>query len=71
MWVLVAGATIGVAVAVPIATVLQAALLGLSSLDPLSLLGSLGVLALVTLMAIVPPVLRAARIDPVHALREL
>jgi predicted permease len=71
VWVLVAGATMGVAVAVPIATVLQAALLGLPSLDPLSLLGSLGVLALVTLAAIVPPVLRAARIDPVHALREL
>ncbi len=69
--VLVAGATLGVGLAVPIATVMQAALLGLSSLDPLSLLGSVGLLALVTLAAIVPPVVRAARIDPVHALRQL
>ena len=71
VWVLIVGATVGVALAVPIATVMQAALVGLSSLDPVSLLGSLVVLAVVTLTAIVPPVLRAARIDPVHALREL
>ena len=69
--VLVAGAIGGVALAVAIATVLKATLLGLSAFDPLSLAGSLGVLALVAVAASLPPVLRAARIDPVHALREL
>lgn len=71
VWVLIAGATGGVALAVPLATVMQAALVGLSSIDPISLLATLGVLTVVVLAAIVPPVLRAARIDPVHALREL
>ena len=70
-WLLVAGAVCGIALAVPIATVMRATLLGLPALDPLSLLGSLGILALATLAATVPPVLRATRIDPVHALREL
>ena len=69
--VLGAGAIGGVALAVVIGTVLNATLLGLSAFDPVSLLGSLGVLALATGAASLPPVLRATRIDPVHALREL
>jgi len=69
--VLGAGATGGIALAVLIGTVLNATLLGLSAFDPVSLLGSLGVLALATGAASLPPVLRATRIDPVHALREL
>ena len=56
--------------AVPIASVMRAALLGLAALDPPSLLGSVGVLALAATAATLPPTLRAARIDPVHALRE-
>lgn len=51
--------------------VLNATLLGLSAFDPPSLLGSLGVRALATGAATLPPVLRATRIDPVRALREL
>lgn len=66
-----AGAIGGIALAVTIGTVLNAALLGLSAFDPLSLAGSLGVLALATGAASLPPVLRAIRIDPIHALREL
>jgi putative ABC transport system permease protein len=66
-----AGAIGGIALAVLIGTVLNAALLGLSAFDPLSLVGSLGVLALATGAASLPPVLRATRIDPIHALREL
>ena len=69
--VLVAGAIGGVALAVPIATVLNATLLGLSAFDPLSLVSSLGVLGLVMVAASLPPILRVVRIDPVHALREL
>ena len=42
-----------------------------TAFDPLSLVSSPGVLALMTVAASLAPVLRAARIDPVHALREL
>ena len=70
-WLLVAGAGVGVALAVPIATVMQAdaariavagsAVAARQPRRPRS--GDAG--------GYVPPVLRAARIDPVHALREL
>jgi ABC-type antimicrobial peptide transport system permease subunit len=67
---LATGTVVGIALAVPIASVMRAALLGLAALDPPSLLGSVGVLALAATAATLPPALRAARIDPVHALRE-
>ena len=65
-----AGAAAGIAVAVPIAAVMRAALLGVSPIDPRGLLPSVAILSAVALFSAAGPTLRAIRVDPIDALRE-
>ena len=44
-------------------------LYGVTAFDPLTLAGAVGVLALVALVAALAPAIRAASVDPMHALR--
>jgi ABC-type antimicrobial peptide transport system permease subunit len=64
---------IGVAIGLPavyaVGRYLQSQLFGVSGHDPRILLGALGVLGLSAVMAALLPARRAARIDPVTALR--
>ena len=65
----VAGTAAGLVLVVPLATIMRSALLGISPLEPGALLPSLGVLLVVSLIASSIPAYRAARVDPVEALR--
>ena len=69
LWLVVAGAAAGLVVVVPLATLMRSALLGISPLEPGALLPSLGVLLVVSLVASSVPAYRAARVNPVEALR--
>jgi putative ABC transport system permease protein len=71
LWLVVVGAGAGIALAMPISSVMRASLFGLSPLDVVSLLPAVGLLVLVALLASAVPALRASRVDPVRALREL
>jgi predicted permease len=64
-----AGAVLGCALAWAGTQALQAQLYGVSSRDPLSWLAALGVLAAALLLAVLRPATRAARVDPMEALR--
>ena len=70
MAVAVAGIGVGVAVAVAVSRVLSALLYGIQPRDPVTILVVATVLALVALIACYVPGRRAARLDPVIALRE-
>ncbi len=65
----VLGALVGVAGALAIARVMRAMLFGVSPTDPLVLGGVLLVLFAATLLASIVPARRAARVDPVEAMR--
>jgi putative ABC transport system permease protein len=69
LWLVVAGAAAGLVLVVPLATLMRSALLGVSPLEPGALLPSLAVLLVVSLAASSTPAYRAARVDPVEALR--
>jgi ABC-type antimicrobial peptide transport system permease subunit len=64
-----AGAVLGCALAWAGTRALQAQLYGVSSRDPLSWIAALGVLAAALLLAVLRPAVRAARVDPMEALR--
>jgi predicted permease len=64
------GGLAGFALAVPLAFLIRAALIGISAVDPLALVPTLAALGAVALVAAAVPARRAARIDPVRALRE-
>jgi putative ABC transport system permease protein len=64
------GSVSGLAITIPLAMLLRAALVGVSPLDPVATLTPVAMLALVTLLAATLPARRAARIDPIRALRE-
>jgi putative ABC transport system permease protein len=70
MAVALAGIAVGVAVAVAVSRVLSALLYGIQPRDPVTFLIVATVLALVALIACYVPGRRAARLDPVLALRE-
>ena len=63
------GAVAGLALTLPLTFAMRAIFIGVSPFDPLAFLPMLGALALVTLVATIVPARRAARIDPVSALR--
>lgn len=64
-----AGAVLGCALAWAGTRVLKAHLYGISSHDPLSWIAALGVLCVALLLAVLRPATRAARVDPMEALR--
>jgi putative ABC transport system permease protein len=64
------GLVLGVALAVSLTRLLRTLLFGVQPGDPLTVVAMAGAIALAALLASLPPALRAARIDPVIALRE-
>jgi putative ABC transport system permease protein len=64
------GGLVGLALVLPVAFALRAALFGISPVEPLALLPTLGALGIVAMIAAVVPARQAARIDPVRALRD-
>jgi predicted permease len=64
-----AGAVLGCALAWAATRALEAQLYGVGSRDPLSWIAALGVLCAALLLAVLRPAIRAARVDPMEALR--
>jgi len=64
------GLTLGVALAVAAGKGVQTQLYGLESTDGATLVGATGLLAVIALFATMAPALRAARLDPLSALRD-
>jgi hypothetical protein len=64
-----AGAVLGCALAWAATRALEAQLFGVGSRDPVSWIAALGVLAAALLLAVLLPANRAARVDPMEALR--
>ena len=66
----IVGSVAGLAITTPIAMALRAGFVGVSPFDPTALLPPAAILVVVALMASAIPARRAARIDPIRALRE-
>jgi putative ABC transport system permease protein len=66
---LAVGLSLGFAGALGVGQLLQGVLLGVSSRDPITLLGVPALMIVVTLVACIIPAIRAMRLDPVAALR--
>jgi ABC-type antimicrobial peptide transport system permease subunit len=60
----------GIALALGFGQLLSGMLFGVSPSDPATLAGVVGVVAAVAVLAALVPALRAARVDPMQALRE-
>jgi predicted permease len=69
MGVVALGAAVGVAAGVAFGRVVQALLFETAAGDPLTLAVPLAALAAAAIVAVLPPVLRAARIDPAQTIR--
>ncbi|HLJ46277.1 MAG TPA: ABC transporter permease [Bryobacteraceae bacterium] len=63
------GSMLGLALAVALGRSIAAYLFGVSSLDPLTLSATAGLMLVIAAVAVFTPALRAARIDPLVALR--
>jgi len=66
---LAAGAGLGIGMTFVVERMLKSALFGVSALDPWTLLGAVGLLAAVSLIAASFPARRAATVDPLNAIR--
>jgi putative ABC transport system permease protein len=64
------GAAVGLLLAASLSRTLSAFLFGVQPLDPLSFIGAVALLAVTAGAAIVAPAIRAARVDPITAIRE-
>jgi putative ABC transport system permease protein len=64
------GATVGLLLAAALSRTLSAFLFGVRPLDPVSFIGAALLLAATASVAIAAPAIRAARVDPVTAIRE-
>jgi predicted permease len=69
LWMISAGAVLGLAAAVALSRAIQSQLFGVQAADASVLAGSAVVLSIVALLAGAVPSLRAARVDPIRALR--
>jgi putative ABC transport system permease protein len=65
-----AGAAVGLILAAALARTLSAFLFGVQPLDPVSFIGAAMLLVVTASVAVVAPAIRAARVDPVRAIRE-
>ena len=70
LWLLGAGIVAGVVLAAAALRVLSSRLFGLSAMDPVTFAAAIGVLGVAVLLAGYLPARRAARVDPLVALRE-
>jgi ABC-type antimicrobial peptide transport system permease subunit len=68
-WMAMAGVMVGLAAAVGLARLVSSMLYGLKAFDPVTLIAIGGLMMLIALLAGLGPARRAARIDPVRALR--
>ena len=68
-WLTTIGIALGVGAALALSRVVRAVLFGVSPMDPMTYAAVSGVLAAVMLLATYLPARRAARVDPVVALR--
>jgi predicted permease len=70
MWLVAIGAVLGVAAALWAGRFVETVLFGLSPRDPLTIASAVGVIVVVAALAGYLPARRAARVDPMHALRQ-
>ena len=63
------GAVLGIALTIACTRVIAGRLYGLSTLDPLTILSAIGLFAIVAVIAALVPAVRAARVNPIAALR--
>jgi predicted permease len=68
-WMALAGVAVGLGAAVGLARLVSSMLYGLKAFDPMTLFAIGGLMMLIALLAGLGPARRAARIDPVRALR--
>jgi len=64
------GIALGLAGAYAMSSVFRSVLVGVSAVNPVTILGAAGVLAAIALIACYIPARRATRIDPASALRQ-
>jgi ABC-type antimicrobial peptide transport system permease subunit len=69
LWLAVAGLTLGLGLSVWLGRLVGSLLYGVSSGDPITMTGAILVLLGILLMAAMGPARRAARVDPLTALR--